>query len=153
MHRPSTHGRCPRGAAYWLRRGGNLLLSSLFEGGEEIGQSLISNRALGEENDWRRLLYEGSIGLGIGLVFGGGGTALDTAMGRYREHRAEAAAARESARFGAVMDEAVKAAEASRVRERSPEAFDDFVEYVSGQGQEKVNVDGAVFFQTFGEVM
>ena len=43
-----------RGAAYWLRRGGNLLLSSLFEGGEEIGQSLISNRALGEENDWGR---------------------------------------------------------------------------------------------------
>ena len=140
-----------KGAAYWLRRGGNLLLSSLFEGGEEIGQSLISNRALGEENDWGRLLYEGAVGVGVGLVFGGGGTALDTAMGRYREHRAEAAAARESARFGAVMDEAVKAAEASRVRERSPEAFDDFVEYVSGQGQEKVNVDGAVFFQTFGE--
>ena len=131
------------GAAYWLRRGGNLLLSSLFEGGEEIGQSLISNHALGEENDWGRLLYEGAVGVGVGPVFGGGGTALDTAMGRYREHRAEAGAARESARIGAVMDEAVKAAEASRVRERSPEAFDDFVEYVGGQGQEKVNVDGA----------
>ena len=140
-----------RGAAYWLRRGGNLLLSSLFEGGEEIGQSLISNRALGEENDWGQLLYEGAVGVGVGLVFGGGGTALDTAMGRYREHRAEAGAARESARIGAVMDEAVKAAEASRVRERSSDAFDDFVEYVGGQGQEKVNMDGAVFFQTFGE--
>ncbi|WP_347713368.1 LPD23 domain-containing protein [uncultured Fretibacterium sp.] len=140
-----------RGAAYWVKRGGNLLLSSLFEGGEEIGQSLISNRALGEENDWGQLLYEGAVGVGVGLVFSGGGTALGTAMGQYREHRAEAGEARESTRIGAVMDEAVKAAEASRVRERSPEAFDDFVEYVGGQGQEKVNVDGAVFFQTFGE--
>lgn len=140
-----------RGAAYWVKRGGNLLLSSLFEGGEEIGQSLISNRALGEENDWGQLLYEGAVGVGVGLVFSGGGTALDTAMGRYREYRAEAGEARESTRIGAVMDEAVKAAEASRVRERSPEAFDDFVEYVGGQGQEKVNVDGAVFFQTLGE--
>ncbi len=140
-----------RGAAYWVKRGGNLLLSSLFEGGEEIGQSLISNRALGEENDWGQLLYEGAVGVGVGLVFSGGGTALDTAMGRYREHRAEAGAARESTRIGAVMDEAVKAAEASKVRERSPEAFDDFVEYVGGQRQEKVNVDGAVFFQTFGK--
>ena len=140
-----------RGAAYWVKRGGNLLLSSLFEGGEEIGQSLISNRALGEENDWGQLLYEGAVGVGVGLVFSGGGTALGTAMGQYREHRAEAGEARESTRIGAVMDEAVKAAEASRVRERSPEAFDDFVEHVGGQGQEKVNVDGAVFFQTFGE--
>ena len=140
-----------RGAAYWAKRGGNLLLSSLFEGGEEIGQSLISNRALGEENDWGQLLYEGAVGVGVGLVFSGGGTALDAVMGRYREHRAEADAARESTRIGVVMDEAVKAAEASKVRERSPEAFDDFVEYVGGQGQEKVNVDGAVFFQTFGE--
>ena len=82
------------GAAYWLRRGGNLLLSSLFEGGEEIGQSLISNHALGEENDWGRLLYEDAVGVGVGLVFGGGGTALDTAMGRYREYRAEAGEAR-----------------------------------------------------------
>ena len=140
-----------RGAAYWLRRGGSLLLSSLFEGGEEIGQSLISNRALGAENDWGQLMYEGLVGVGVGLVFGGGGTALDTAVGRYREHRLDARAAQGSARIGAVMDEAVKAAEASRVRERSPGAFDDFVEYVGGQGQEKVNVDGAVFFQTFGE--
>ena len=91
-----------RRAAYWLRRGGNLLLSSLFEGGEEIGQSLISNRALGEENDWRRLLYEGAVG--VGLVFGGGGTALDTAMGRYREHRVEAAAKLDAQAQGRAVD-------------------------------------------------
>ena len=68
----------------WVRGGLTLFVDSMFEAGEEMSQGLIANRSLGKENDWGELWYEGSIGFGMRLFFGGGGLALRSVTDRGR---------------------------------------------------------------------
>jgi hypothetical protein len=135
----------------WLKKGLELLASGGFEAGEEIAQGVVSNLSLGRENNWPELFYEGSIGFGMGMVFGGGGMAVRTAADRLlgrAEERLQAAAAEQ---IGQVFEEAEKAISASKTLERMPEVLERFIKEVTKGGFDSVYMDGETFFQTFGE--
>jgi len=134
----------------WWKRGWNFALSSGMEGVEEIAQGLISNRALGEENDWGELAYEGFIGVANGLIFSGVGNALNLTLSKMRENRAGARNAARARAAGERLEAAVNAARASKVLERAPEVMKEFARYVTDNNVRTVTMDAETFKQSMG---
>jgi hypothetical protein len=138
----------------WVKGGKKaleLLASSLFEGGEEVSQALISNSALGVENDVGALAYEGSIGFASGLLFGLGGASIRVAADKIIGNVRAELESEETERLLSSLDEAKKTAEMSKVLARTPETFEDFIEHVTKDGQGEVYVDSDFFRQALGE--
>ncbi len=127
----------------WVRRAGELGLSSMFEGGEEIGQSLISSWSLGDDVNIADLLYEGAVGAGTGLFFSGGGAAINTVFGKYTQSRQ---AKQRVEAFQALSD----ATAASKLKERNPRLFRDFVERATTNGPvQEVGIPAERFAEYF----
>ncbi|MBQ9526723.1 MAG: hypothetical protein IJR68_03855 [Fretibacterium sp.] len=134
----------------WGRRIWNFALSSGMEGVEEIAQGLISNRALGQKNDWGELLYEGAVGVANGILFSTGGDALRAAVGKVRDHLSGARSAEQAQRNAALLDELMKSAQASETLKRTPEVLEDFVQAVTDGKVSRVTMDAETFMQVMG---
>jgi hypothetical protein len=143
-------GALLKGGRALLRGAAEIGVSGLIEGAQEGAQKLISNRATGQANDWNEIAYESSIGLGMGLLFGGAGKAVKAAGARISQTLQERNQAGKAENSGRLLDEAAKASAASNTLTRSPETFDDFVSYTAKGGQEKVTVSAETFMQAVG---
>ena len=132
----------------WWKRWLNLGISSGMEGVEEISQGMIEDWGLGQEHDWNALLYEGFIGTLNGLAFSAGGSVLQSATSKAYAYFNKDRNARAAQTAMQHLDNAVKAAEASEVLKRTPDAMKDFVRYVSDNNVQKTYMDAEVFMQS-----
>lgn len=138
----------------WGKRFWNFALSSGMEGVEEIVQGIISNRALGQENNWSELGYEGLIGIANGMLFDAGGHVFRNTVGRAVDYVHDKRAVRSFIKQTKAMVDLVDAARASETLKRSPETIKDFVEYVI-DGETKISPDKTLTIdaETFNKVL
>ncbi|MDR1651971.1 MAG: hypothetical protein LBR87_09310, partial [Synergistaceae bacterium] len=140
-------GSAKYAAAAWL---GDRLLSSSFEGFEEVGQDLIDAWAMDREADPDALRWSFLIGSSMGgaSAFGGGGirSGIDWLLSKKADADAGASAGKA---FGTL----VNIAAATQTAARMPEALEDFTRQVSEGSIKEAWIDGEVigtFAQSIG---
>lgn len=134
------------GAAAWV---GEKLLSSGFEGLEEVGQDVIDALVMGDALDYDALRWSFVVGAASGSIysFGGGGiNALASKVMSRTEADMKIARAQENT---AVIDGVLDAIGATKTVQRMPEALENFVEEVTGGQLGTLYIDGGKFAEFF----